>query len=238
MLLSGIHFGLLYSAFSGKSSNLFRSPVVRYYLLSILAGAIIVTLNIKFSGIYTNWGTAIREGFFQVVSVGTTTGFANGDSSIWPGFSILIIIFFTIQCACSGSTSGGMKADRVLIFFLAVRAQIIKQIHPNAVVGVKMGNQTIDKEVIYSTNLFIVLYILIVFISALFLTGMGTPLLESFSASAACMGNVGPGFGKIGSLGNYASIPFLGKLLLTIQMLLGRLEIYALLLIFALYRRR
>lgn len=238
MLLSGIHFGLLYSFVSGKSTNLFRSPIIRYYLLSILTGSVIVSLNIKFSGLYTDWATAFREGFFQVISIGTTTGFANGDSSIWPGFSILLIIFFTIQCACSGSTSGGMKADRVWIFFLAVKAQIIKQIHPNAVVSVKMGSQTLDRETVYSINLFIALYLLIVFISALLLTGLGTPIIDAFSASAACMGNVGPGFGEVGSLGNYTSIPALGKLLLTVQMLLGRLEIYALLLIFVLYRWR
>lgn len=238
MLLSGIHFGLLYSFVSGKSTNLFRSPIIRYYLLSILAGSVIVSLNIKFSGIYTSWATAFREGFFQVISIGTTTGFANGDSSVWPGFSILLIMFFTIQCACSGSTSGGMKADRVWIFFLAVKAQIIKQIHPNAVVSVKMGTQTLDRDTVYSINLFIALYLLIVFISALLLTGLGTPIIDAFSASAACMGNVGPGFGEVGSLGNYTSIPALGKLLLTVQMLLGRLEIYALLLIFVLYRWR
>ncbi|MDP3453244.1 MAG: TrkH family potassium uptake protein [Bacteroidales bacterium] len=238
MLLSGIHFGLLFSAFSGKSFNIFRSSIVRYYLLSILAGSVIVILNIKTSGTYATWHQAIREGVFQVVSVGTTTGFANGDSSVWPGFSVLIMIFFTIQCACSGSTSGGMKADRVYIFYLSVKNQIIKQIHPNAVVSVKMGSHIVDREIVHSTNLFIVLYLLIVFISALLLTGLGTPLLESFSASAACMGNVGPGFGELGSLGNYSSISNTAKLLLSVQMLLGRLEIYSLLLIFVLYRWR
>lgn len=238
MLLSGIHFGLLYSFASGKSTNIFRSPVIRYYLLSILAGSVIVSLNIKLNDIYSDWPSALREGFFQVISIGTTTGFANGDSSVWPGFSILMLFFFTIQCACSGSTSGGMKVDRVWIFFLSVKAQIIKQIHPNAVVSVKMGSQTLDRDIVYNVNVFIALYLLIVFISALLLTGLGTPIIDAFSASAACMGNVGPGFGEVGSLGNYASIPSLGKMLLTVQMLLGRLEIYSLLLIFVLYRWR
>lgn len=238
MLLSGMHFGLLYSAVSGKSTNLFKSPVIRYYLISILAASVLVTLNIKISDIYSNWGSAAREGFFQVISIGTTTGFANGDSSIWPGFSILLIIFFTLQCACSGSTSGGIKADRVWIFFSAVKTQIIKQIHPNAVVSVKIGSQTLDRDTVYSVNLFIVLYLLIVFIVGMLLTAVGTPILEALSASAACMGNVGPGFGSVGSLGNYSSINPIGLLLLSAEMLLGRLEIYSLLLIFVLYRWR
>ncbi|PKP00207.1 MAG: cation transporter [Bacteroidetes bacterium HGW-Bacteroidetes-8] len=238
MLLSGMHFGLLYGAMTGKSSNIFRSPIIKYYLLSILAGSVLVTLNIKFAGVYKDWGTAIREGFFQVISVGTTTGFANGDSSVWPGLSILLIMFFTIQCACSGSTSGGMKADRVWIFFSSIKSQIIKNIHPNAVVNVKIGSQTLDKEIVYNVNQFIVLYLLIVFIVGMLLVGFGTPMLESFSASIACMGNVGPGFGLVGSLGNYTSISVIGKIILSIEMLLGRMEIFSLLMIFVLFRRR
>ncbi len=238
MLLSGMHFGLLYGAMTGKSLNILKSPVIKYYLLSIMAGSIIVTLNIKFSGVYTDWGSAVREGFFQVISVGTTTGFANGDSSVWPGLSILLIMFFTIQCACSGSTSGGMKADRVWIFFSSIRSQIIKNIHPNAVVNVKVGSRTLDKETVYNVNQFIVLYLLIVFVVGMLLVAFGTPLLESFSASIACMGNVGPGFGLVGSLGNYASISIVGKIILSIEMLLGRMEIFSLLMIFVLFRRR
>lgn len=238
MLLSGMHFGLLYAAMTGKSLSIFKSPVVRYYLLSIFVGAIIVTLNIKFAGVYKDWGTAIREGFFQVVTVGTTTGFANGDSSVWPGLAILIMLFFTIQCACSGSTSGGMKADRVWIFFLSIKSQIIKNIHPNAVVNVKMGNLTLEKETVYNVNQFIVLYLFIIFIVGMLLVGLGTPMLDSFSASIACIGNVGPGFGAVGSLGNYSSIPSVGKMILSIAMLLGRVEIFSLLMLFVLFRRR
>ncbi len=238
MFLSGMHFGLLYGALTGRSSSIFKSPVIRYYVLSILAGCIIVTLNIKFSGVYKDWGTAIREGFFQVISVGTTTGFANGDSSIWPGLAILIMLFFTTQCACSGSTSGGMKADRVYIFFLSLKSQIIKNIHPNAVVNVKLGNHTLDKDTIYNVNQFIVLYLFIMFIVGMLLVGLGTPMLDSFSASIACIGNVGPGFGAVGSLGNYSSIPALGKFILSIAMLLGRVEIFSLLMLFVVFRRR
>ncbi len=238
MLLSGMHFGLLYATLTGKSLNIFKSPIVRYYLLSIFIGAIIVTLNIKFAGVYKDWGTAIREGFFQVVTVGTTTGFANGDSSVWPGLAILIMLFFTIQCACSGSTSGGMKADRVWIFFLSIKSQIIKNIHPNAVVNVKMGNHTLEKEAVYNVNQFIVLYLFIIFIVGMLLVGLGTPMLDSFSASIACIGNVGPGFGAVGSLGNYSSIPSVGKMILSIAMLLGRVEIFSLLMLFVLFRRR
>ncbi|OFY44029.1 MAG: cation transporter [Bacteroidetes bacterium GWF2_40_14] len=238
MLLSGMHFGLLYGAASGKSVSLFRSPIIRYYVLSILAGGLVVSLNIKLTGVVDQWDMAFRSGFFQVISCGTTTGLASADSSIWPGFSILIIMFFTIQCACSGSTSGGMKVDRVWIFFKSVKSQILKQLHPNAVVSVKVGNYSVDREVVSSVTLFMTLYLLIIFIVTLLLTLMGVDMIDAFSGSIANIGNVGPGFGSVGSLGNYAGMPSMGKFILSIEMLLGRLEIFPLMLMFVIYRWR
>lgn len=238
MLLSGMHFGLLFSAAIGRPLNLFKSSIIRYYLGAIFVGGLIVTLNIKFSGIVPEWGRAFRDGYFQVISVGTTTGLASCDSSVWPGFSILIMTFFTIQCACSGSTSGGLKADRVLIFLKAFKTQVLKQIHPNAIIPVKVGGHAVDKEVVYSVSIFIVIYLMIVFTVGILLTLMGVDMLDALTGSAANMGNVGPGFGSVGSLGNYSSIPAFGKFILAFEMLLGRVEIYSLLLLFIIFRRR
>lgn len=238
MLLSGMHFGLLYSASTGKSMNLFKSPIIRYYVLSTLAGGLLVSLNIKFSGVEQLWGKALRDGFFQVISCSTTTGFATTDSSLWPGFSVLIICFFMIQSACSGSTTGGIKADRAWIFIKAIRSQIIKQLHPNAVVPVRVGNKSLESDMVYSVTLYITLYLLIMFAVALILTFMGVSMTDALTGSIANIGNVGPGFGAVGSMGNYAAIPAFGKFLLSIEMLLGRLEIYPLMLVFFLYRWR
>jgi len=238
MMLSGMHFGLLYSAAIGRPGALFRSPIIRYYVISILAGGLFVSLNIFMKGLEPDFLKALRYGYFQVISVGTTTGFANADSSVWPGFSILLITFFTIQCACSGSTSGGMKVDRVWIFLKSFKASILKQIHPNAVIPVKVGEHTVDKETVSSVTLFIVVYLAIIFVVALILTLMGVEIIDAFTGSAANIGNVGPGFGAVGSLGNYSSIPALGKFLLSIEMLLGRVEIYSIILMFIIFRRR
>lgn len=238
MVMAGIHFGLLYSLLVGKSKNLFRSPIVRFYLLSLLVGGIVVSLNIWFEGATLDFSTSFRKGFFQVISIGTTTGFATVDSSIWPSFSMLVLIYFSFQCACSGSTTGGLKADRVYIFFLSVRAQLKKQIHPNAVVSIKINNNSLDKDLVNSVNLFIALYITVVFIVALLLSLTGVNMQDSLTSSVACMGNVGPGFGSVGSLGNYSHFPILAKLLLSVEMLLGRLEIYSIMLIFLIFRWR
>jgi len=238
MVLAGVHFGLLYSVIAGKPGNLFRSPIVRFYLLSLLVGGIIISLNIWITGTTSGLIASLRQGFFQVISIGTTTGFATADSSVWPAFSILILIYFSFQCACSGSTTGGLKADRVYIFFLSVRAQLRKHIHPNAVVSIKLNEHSLERDVVYSVNLFIALYITVVFVATMLLTLMGVNMEDSLTSSVACMGNVGPGFGSIGSLGNYFHFPTLAKLLLSIEMLFGRLEIYSIMLVFLIFRWR
>lgn len=238
MLISGMHFGLLFLFITGKSMSLFKSPVIRYYVISILVGGLLVAADIRFFGGVQEWPIALRHAYFQVISCGTTTGFGSADSSVWPGFAMMVITFFTIQCACSGSTSGGMKADRVWIFFKSLKTQFQRQAHPNAVIPVKIGNSVIDSEIVYSVNLFIIFYLIILFGSALFLSAMGVPVVESITGSAACIGNVGPGFGSVGSLGNYSSIPIAGKFLLSFEMLLGRMEIFTLLLVFGTFRKK
>jgi len=238
MVLSGLHFGLLFGAVSGRSTQLYKSPIVRLYVGSLLVGGTLVGLNLYFSGIYDNLATCFRHSFFQVVSCGTATGFASEDSSIWPGFSVLVITYFTIQCACSGSTTGGIKVDRIWIFFKSIKAQIIKQLHPNAVVSIKISNNNLEPDIVHSVNLFIALYLFIVFMVALLLTLMGVGITEAVSGSIANMANCGPGFGAVGSLGNYSSIPDAGKFLLGVEMLLGRLEIYPLILVFTMKRWR
>ncbi len=238
MLFSGVHFGLLYSFFAGRPGALFRSPVVRFYVVSLLIGGFFIVVNLKFGELSYEWSEAFRHGFFQMISIGTTTGFATADSSVWPSFSILLLIYFSFQCACSGSTTGGLKSDRVFIFLSSVRAQLRKQIHPNAVVSIKINSHSLDRDVVYSVNLYIALYLFIVFLVTLLLSLFGLSIEDSFSSSVASMGNVGPGFGSVGSLSNYAHFPVMAKFLLSIEMLLGRLEIYSFILLFVIFRRR
>lgn len=231
MFLSGIHFGLLYSTIILKSQNIFTSPIVKYYFWGTIAGIIIVTISIH-GTVYPNWAESIRYASFQVISLSTTTGFANANSAVWPPLAIIVIIFFTIQCACAGSTSGGMKLDRVVIFFQALKSQIKKLQHPQAIIPIKLGNRTIPSEIVGSVSLFITLYVAILLISTIILAAMGIDLLTAFSASAATMGNAGPGFGMVGSMSNYSTIPDGGLFLLSIDMLVGRLEVFGFILLF------
>lgn len=229
MILSGIHFGLLFAAFTGKISELWKSSIVRYYLAALTTGVIAVTVAVHGSQLYT-WADALRHAAFQVISIGTSTGFATTDSSIWPPFAQLVMIFFTLQCACAGSTSGGIKVDRIVLFWKAIAKRVTKMQHPAAVIKVKIHTVAVDDDVVEVNILFISFYVGIVFLSALILTALGVDSLSAFSGSAATMGNVGPGFGMVGSIGNYSQIPEAGKWVLSATMLLGRLEIFGLIL--------
>jgi trk system potassium uptake protein TrkH len=232
MILSGIHFGLLFAAFMGKISELWKSATVRYYLMALTGGVIAVTLSIRGTQFHS-WANALRYAAFQVISIGTSTGFATIDSSIWPPFTQLVMIFFTLQCACAGSTSGGIKVDRIVLFWKAIVKKIKKMQHPAAVIKIKMDTVAVEDDVVEVNILFISFYIGIVFLSTLILTALGMDILSAFSGSAATMGNVGPGFGMVGSMSNFSQIPAFGKWVLTATMLLGRLEIFGLILFFA-----
>ncbi|MBO8464370.1 MAG: TrkH family potassium uptake protein [Bacteroidetes bacterium] len=233
MIISAIHFGMLYMLIFNRSLRIFRSPVVRYYLLTILVSTILISLNLVSSGVFDSFWTALRQAFFNVASVISTTGFATVDTSVWPAFSIMVLIFLLFQCGCSGSTTGGIKSDRMWIFFCGVKKQIRQMLYPNAVVTVKVGKTVVNNSILFPVVLFIALYVFITFVSTLLLTLCDMELLEAFSGSVTMMSNAGPGFGSISSVSNYNHIPTMGKIIFSVDMLLGRVELYPLLLLFS-----
>lgn len=238
MFLASVHFGLLYTSVVNRSLKFFKSPVIRFYLCSLLITGVIIAFDIKISGNVDNIFTAFRQSIFQVVSMASTTGFATADTAIWPNLSILILMYLSIQCACSGSTTGGLKIDRLLIFINSFKAQLKKTVHPNAVVPVRVGNHAIEPELVSTVNIFIILYVAMILVGAIVFSVFGVSFIDAFSASISHMGNVGPAFGSVGSLDNYSHFPAMAKFLSTLQMLLGRLEIYTLLVIFVIYKWR
>ena len=160
------------------------------------------------------------------MSVTSTTGFATADSTLWTPFAITILIFFSIQCGCAGSTAGGIKADRVLLAGKVMKSRIRQQQHPNAILRIKLNNVLQDNELIQSSMIFIVAYMMIVMIGTVVNTFFGVDLMTSFSVAFASMGNIGPGFGEVGSMNTYSALPDVVKLNSTLIMLLGRLEIF------------
>jgi len=232
MIIGGMHFGLIYATVIGRRSNLFRSEVTRFYLYSIGIAGAAIALALWIGGYYEGFMESLRYGLFQLVSVMTTTGFATANSNIWPPFVILILIFFSITCACAGSTSGGIKADRLLLSTKSILSKIRQMQHPNAIIRVKMNNISISEGLVQLVNAFILLYLLIIVSGTLVFTLFGLDLMTAFSVAFSSMSNVGLGFGEIGSTATFSHLPVPVKLISTLLMLLGRLEIFGLIQIF------
>lgn len=233
MFIAGIHFGVLYSTLTFKKFNLFRSPVVHWYFVSTLLCGLIIAVDIHGTH-FSTWGQSFRHAMFQAVSIVSTTGFATTNTAVWPPLSIIVLMYLTIQCACSGSTAGGIKSDRMIIFFKRLQCQLRKLQHPQAQLPIKLGNKTLDEDIVNAAILFIALYLFVLLISTVLLTALGIDLMTAFSSSAAALGDVGPGFGLVGSTSNYSCLPNTALLILCADMLLGRLEILGLLLLITL----
>ena len=238
MLVGGMHFGLIYATFAERSFKLFTSPVTKYYLATVGVATVLVSIDLFINGNGGGFWNTIWDSLFNVSSFNSTTGFATADTSCWPSLSILILVFLSIQCACSGSTSGGLKSDRVLIFWKSFKVQLRKQMHPSAVIPVRVGSTVVESSLVSAVNLYIVVYFLLMFIGAALLCMMGVDYLDAFSASISNLGNVGPGFGNVGSLDNFSQIPAMGKFILALQMLFGRLEIYSLIIMCSIWKWR
>ena len=226
MLISSLHFGLIYATFLRKGNNVFRSEVVKTYFLIIFVATLLVATSIFGANVYTSIWEALRHSFFQVVSLITTTGFATADTNLWTPFAIVVLIFVSIVCACAGSTSGGMKVDRLLIFCKILWARIRRQQHPNAVIRIRVDGVVQDSDMLNSVVVFMVTYFGLIFFATFTNTLFGQDLMTAFSSAVACVGNVGPGFGDVGSMGNFADIPAILKVQNSILMLMGRLEIF------------
>ena len=226
MFISSLHYGLIYSTFARKSNNIFRSEVVRVYMGIIVGAALFIGVSLYFSDIYENILTSLRQSVFQVVSLITTTGFATANTNLWTPFAIVILIFLSIICGCAGSTSGGAKVDRVLLYGKVLKARLRGQQHPNAIIRIRLDGILQEDRQVNTVTLFLTTYFVLILLGTLSSTLFGMDLLSAFSSSVAFIGNVGPGFGAVGSLDNYAELPLVLKIQGTILMLMGRLEIF------------
>ena len=238
MILASLHFGLIYASFASRSFKVFKNPVTKFYLATILVISVAVGLNLLTGGIIDGFGNAMRVAFFEVISTISTTGFAIADTNGWPIFSTLLLLVAAIQCGCSGSTTSGLRSDRVWIVNLAARAQIIRLAHPNAVVQVRSGKTLVDGELLSSVTMYVLLYLLLTLFFALIYSFFGFDLLETLGVSVSMMSNVGPAFGSVGTMSNFAAVAPLAKWIMGVQMIIGRLGIYSALMVLTIFDRR
>ena len=229
MILSAIHFGVLYSVFATRSLKPLKNTVIGYYFGIIAFVSLLLAVCLKVQGFQESWGRTLFDSFYNVVSYMTSTGLAVNDNSNWPVLPGILLMFTALHCGCSGSTTGGFKLDRLIIALKSFGAEIKHRIHPYSVSQVRMDGHILQDGTISSVMMFLVLYLLISFISIIGVMMCGTEPLEAFSGVFASMGCVGPGLGSLGSLGNYSAQPVLSKLIFTLDMFMGRIEIFPLL---------
>jgi len=225
MLLAGINFSLHYQLLRGKTLIFWQDSECRFFLGAVLLLTLLVSFDV-FGTVYKTIGQALRYGSFQVVSIVTTTGYATADYEQWPAMSQLILLLCMFLGASAGSTGGGMKCLRVMLCFKYCYKELFSLIHPRAVSHIKIGGKPVSDDVMRSVLGFMALYVGLSAMSTILLAGMGVDIVTSIAAIAATIGNIGPGLGMVGPVDNYAQIPYLGKWLLVWCMLLGRLEIF------------
>ncbi|MBQ9475769.1 MAG: TrkH family potassium uptake protein [Bacteroidales bacterium] len=233
MILSSLHFGLLYMAAASRSLKPLNNPIIKFFLLTIVVFALLESLSLKLTGVYSDWGKAFRYGTFQTVSTISTTGFAVADNSFWPLLPSSLMLLIAVMCGCAGSTTGGVKVDRVLILLKGVKQQIVKILKPFMVSEVKIGGKTLKEEEFTPQVVHVGLYFLILALSVIISLAFGMNEKSAFAGSLCSLSNVGPAIAEIGNFGNFNGIPSGVKFLYSIDMFLGRLEIFPLLAVVA-----
>ena len=238
MCIAAMHFGLLYSVFVTRSFKPLRNPVVKYYFGTIIVMTCLISFSLIKDGGYDSWGKAIIDASFNVVSYMSTTGFANCDNAQWPWLAAVVLIFVSLHCGCSGSTTGGIKVDRLLISFKALGMEVRRRLHPSSVFQVKMGKHHLPDSTVGAVMMYIVVYVLVIFASIVLVMMCGTDAADAVSGVIASVGSVGPGVGDLGSFDNYSTQLPVAKMIYTFDMFLGRLEIYPVLIVLSMIFRR
>lgn len=232
MFLAGANFALYYQVFRGKSlKSLKESREFKLYAFLVISSIAIISVQLFLKAGHS-WLDAIRYGSFQAISVITTTGFATSDYEMWPFMAQGAILLLMFIGGCAGSTSGGVKVGRHLILIKQAAGEFKKMVHSKAVFATKLGDKPVSDSTVISVAQFLYIYLVIIVLVALILTGYGYDLATSFSAAITTIGNVGPGFGQIGPTENFGGFEASVKYILSFTMLLGRLELYTVLVLF------
>ena len=230
MLAAGIHFGILFLAFlKGQPKYILRSETIKVFLSLVALAIVLVTLDLVFKGHYPSVWAALRDASFQVASIATTTGFATEDTTLWPPLSMSVLIVCSLICGCSGSTSGGIKIDRAILAAKGIHRKVGLTVSPNRVQAVRVDGRIRSDDLVNDAYGYIFCYLLIVVIFAAVNIVFGQDFITGVTASVACIGNVGPGFGDVGSMSNYSAFPTVLKVSGMVEMLVGRLEIFPIL---------
>ena len=198
-----------------------------------MVGAATFAIALNIYSIYQNAGISLRHAFFQVSSIMTTTGYATVDFALWPSLSQSIIVILIMVGACAGSTGGGLKVSRVLLLLKAFVQEMKHLLHPRSVTTVRLEGRPVENSVVRSTLAYFVIYVFIVVLSTLMISLDGFDLTTNLTAELSCLNNIGPGLGRVGPMENFSGFSPLSKVILSLNMLLGRLEIFPIIVFFS-----
>lgn len=231
MLLFGVNFSCYYMLMLKQVRSVFQDEELRMYLGVVLGSIMLIVWNLR--GFYSTLGETIRHAAFQVASIVTTTGFATTDFDLWPSFSKGILLCLMLVGACAGSTGGGFKCGRALLVLKGLRRSVRQIVHPGKVEVVRMNDRPIEEKVLENTNAYLAAYTLIIVASFLLISIDGFSITTNLSAVLACFNNIGPGLEVVGPTCNYSGFSIFSKLVLIMDMLAGRLEIFPILILFS-----
>jgi trk system potassium uptake protein TrkH len=231
MFLFGVNFTLHYALLKGNIKSILRDEELRFYFGIVIVSIALIALN-TYGTVFKSVGEAIRYSSFQVSSVITTTGFATTDFTLWPVFSQCILVLLMLIGASAGSTGGGMKCIRILMLFKIIKREIVRIIHPRSVQTVKTNGRVVDEELLSGVMAFFFIYVAVFVMSIIVVSLDNKDMVTTATSVISCIGNIGPGLGIVGPAGNYAGFSVVSKAVLSLCMIIGRLEIYPILLLF------
>jgi trk system potassium uptake protein len=228
MLIAGINFALYFVAWKRRSAwGVLRDVETRMFLLTMLLSVLAVAVFLRVHGVYPTFFESLRHAAFNVISIATTTGFASVDYAQWPVFAPVLMLFLCCFATCAGSTGGGIKMVRALLLVKGARRELKRIVHPRAVVPVTLGGSVVDANVLQS-----VLAFMVMIGATMLLLFSGLDVISAFTAVIASINNTGPGLGQVGPAANYQGLTDLQTWVCTVTMLLGRLELFSILVLF------
>jgi trk system potassium uptake protein TrkH len=234
MFLAGTNFTLTYFGLHGQLKKVWQNEEFKYYF-GFTVGFVVLITAVVYTVTGHDFELAFRESLFQLVSIVTTTGFVTADYTSWAPLLTVIFFMFMFVGASAGSTAGGVKVVRHVILLKNSVMELRRQLHPAAVLPVRLNSKAVTSDITFNVMAFMIIYFMVFALGAILISSMGYDFNTSIGAVATCLGNIGPGFGKVGPVDNFAFISNAGKWVLSLLMLLGRLELFTVLILFTPY---
>ena len=217
--------------FRSKLRQALKSDELRFFLIVVAGSVLLISFNVR--SLYPGYLTSLRHAFFQVATIISTTGFSSVDFDLWPEFSRILLVILMLCGACAGSTGGGMKCSRILLLLKCVRREIRQILHPRSVSVVKLDGRVVDEKILHTVMVFLGSYMLIAFTAMLVVALDNFSFGTTFTAVIACISNIGPGLEQVGPMSNFADFSVLSKIVLSMCMIIGRLEVFPILVLFS-----